>query len=112
MLRPCTACTRHVRAEEAVCPFCAATIEAAPSAATNLGLRLPRAARAALGAAAVVAIAGCGGSSTQTQDASGSGAGAGATSSASATAADTSKPPPDDINMAKPYGAPPPPPMV
>lgn len=110
MLRPCTTCTRHVRAEESVCPFCAAAFDAAPAAAGELGLRLPRAARAALGAAAVVAIAGCGGSNTQTQDASGSGNGTTATSSATATATVTA--PPDDVNMAKPYGAPPPPPMV
>ncbi len=115
-LRPCSECLRHVRGDEAVCPFCQASLVLAPDAGSDLGARLPRAARAALGAAAVVAIAGCGGSTTKTTDANQTTETTVTVSTSTATTTATAEPTatamPDDMNMAKPYGAPPVPRMV
>ncbi len=58
-LVPCVACGRHVRSNEAACPFCGGEI-AKPKAAPRLPTsRLGRAALFAFGAT-VVAAAGCG----------------------------------------------------
>ncbi len=64
-LLPCPSCTRHVRASEEACPFCAAVLpQALPASALprSPGARLSRAALYALGAAAA-AVAACGGQS-------------------------------------------------
>ena len=82
-LRPCGACSRHVRADETRCPFCEAELDAAPPPLATPAGRLGRAALMAVGvtvgvtvaAATVTTVTGCGG-----------------------------KP---DPNHAKPYGAPP-----
>lgn len=82
-LRPCGACSRHVRADESRCPFCEAELEAAPPPPGSPVGRLGRAALMAVGvtvgvgvaAATVTSISGCGGKR--------------------------------DGNHAKPYGAPP-----
>ena len=72
--------------------------------------------RAALGAAAVVAIAGCGGSTTKTTDANQTTETTVTVSTSTATTTATAEPTAtamhDDMNMAKPYGAPPVPRMV
>jgi hypothetical protein len=55
-LRPCSSCSRHVRANEETCPFCAASLptDTSPPAAPHE--RLGRAARVALGSAAAVVL--------------------------------------------------------
>ncbi len=82
MLRPCTACLRHVRVSETTCPFCAAELPAPAVSLTATSARLGRAAAfvagAALVASAVTATSGCG-----------------------------DRPKPKDPNTQKPYGAPP-----
>jgi hypothetical protein len=50
-LIPCPACQRHVRAEEKVCPFCAARISESGASTSAV---------AGVAAAAVLALAGCG----------------------------------------------------
>lgn len=81
MLRPCPDCQRHVRSEEARCPFCDAALPSAPAPQPSNTARLGRAAAFVAGAAIVagaVTAAGCG-----------------------------DRPPPKDPNTQKPYGAPP-----
>ena len=105
-LRPCTGCSRHVRAGEARCPFCDAALAVAHAAPTPPNLRLSRAARMAFGAAVATGatIAGC---------ASGTGpvggdAGIKADSASPLDAGpDVVAPPFDSGGPAKPYGAPP-----
>jgi hypothetical protein len=67
-LVPCTACQRHVRVNDAICPFCAA---AQPARAARLREPLPvglkRAALFALGASLGAAPA-CGGENEDTTD--------------------------------------------
>jgi hypothetical protein len=55
-MRPCPGCRRHVRADEATCPFCAAVIDARGAVAPR-SARMTRAAVFVAGAA----LAGCGG---------------------------------------------------
>jgi hypothetical protein len=86
-LLPCSACSRHVRADEATCRFCGAPIDARflPPDTTR---RLGRAAVFAFGA--TVAVAAC--SSEVVIDADDAGAGPGAgpgTSSSSSSSAST-----------------------
>lgn len=105
-LHPCPQCSRHVRADEARCPFCDNPIAVEERAPAAPGARLGRAALMAFGTAVVAAtaVASCGGAQ-----------------SGSATGGSTAQDggpvePPDDraeerdtdySNMAKPYGAPP-----
>jgi hypothetical protein len=59
-LRPCKSCSRHVRADEARCPFCSAELETALPQAFIDG-RLSRAAIMAVGTAlAAGTLGGCG----------------------------------------------------
>ena len=64
-LLPCPSCTRHVRASETACPFCAAALVARVTStpARSPNKRLSRAALFALGASAA-AVAACSGSVT------------------------------------------------
>lgn len=114
-LRPCSACARHVRANEAACPFCAAPLTIEASAPTPPHERLGRAARIALGGVAAVAlVAGCepnpsvapayGGPPIPTATVDPADAG---TPTGNAVKKPPPPPPPDDGNMQKPYGAPP-----
>jgi hypothetical protein len=72
-LRPCGACSRHVRADETRCPFCEAALEAAPPAPAATAGRLGRAALMAVGvtvatvaaASTVTSISACGGRNIQ-----------------------------------------------
>lgn len=79
-LRPCSGCSRHVRANVTVCPFCDAALVIEEPRQVVANERLGRAARMALGSAAALAI--------------------------SVTACDSNKPPANE-NIAMPYGAPP-----
>ena len=82
-LVPCTACQRHVRASETVCPFCATALDPAHAAAPALPTqRLGRAALFAFGAtlAASLTAVGCGG---DTDDGKGGGGGDGGSSAGS-----------------------------
>jgi hypothetical protein len=55
VLRPCTACARHVRASESSCPFCGAKLDAFPVRnGAPLGERPTRAALLFAGMATVV----------------------------------------------------------
>ena len=66
-LLPCPRCRRHVRADEARCPFCAGDLSLATQASATRVPRLPRAAMflfAASTAVAGTAIAGCSSSDT------------------------------------------------
>jgi hypothetical protein len=73
-LHPCPGCKRHVRAEEARCPFCGGALPA-PRAASSLPRALGRMSRAALfaataaGATLAGAAAGCDGDSPGGADA-------------------------------------------
>jgi hypothetical protein len=59
-LRPCSGCNRHVRSEEARCPFCDAEIAAVLRPSPVPSGRIGRAALMAFGAAlATASIAGC-----------------------------------------------------
>lgn len=63
-LVPCPDCARHVRAREACCPFCRATIPASlrdAVAPRPPAVRLGRAALLALGTGAATVAAACGG---------------------------------------------------
>jgi hypothetical protein len=66
-LRPCPACSRHVRASEPACPFCERELDAAfrsvPSPRAPAVARLSRAALFAIGAGGVAAGTGCGSTS-------------------------------------------------
>jgi len=105
-LRPCSSCSRHVRADETRCPFCEATLAIDTNPPPVPSKRLGRAARMAFGAAVTTgAIVACGGGQPA-KDASNTGAGASSSSaSATTTATTTATETPPDI--AKPYGAPP-----
>jgi hypothetical protein len=59
-LEPCPGCRRHVRVDDASCPFCATALGATGEARVLSSPRLTRAAVFA-GAALVSATAGCGG---------------------------------------------------
>jgi|LNFM01.1.fsa_nt_gb hypothetical protein len=59
-LQPCRECGRHVRASESACPFCGASVSAAPAPALPQA-RLTRAALVAFGLA--VTATACGGGS-------------------------------------------------
>ena len=122
-LRPCPQCSRHVRSDEARCPFCDSDCSvgasdqapAAPSPSTRLG----RAALMAFGTAVVAATtaASCGG--TQGSDPQAGNATGGSTEQdgGSGEASAPLSPYPEDYrrrggdddpsNWAKPYGAPP-----
>jgi hypothetical protein len=66
-LRPCPACSRHVRVKEGACPFCGVSLEPSFSAAPAPlppSRRLSRAALIALGAGSLALAPGCGESST------------------------------------------------
>lgn len=79
-LRPCPACTRHVRVSETACPFCGGTLPSEFGAAVSLRPPPPRgisrAARYAVSATSIavagiagVPVAGCSSSSGNGQDA-------------------------------------------
>jgi len=57
-LAPCIQCQRHVKASEAVCPFCAAVL---PQAAPSLPVARKRTSRAAMVLAAITVAASAGG---------------------------------------------------
>ena len=70
-LVPCTDCQRHIRIDEAGCPFCGASLPTdLPPVVAAPKARLGRAALFAFGAAAVgvVAVGGCGDDSTVALD--------------------------------------------
>jgi len=72
----CPACARHVRASEAVCPFCASAVPDAMRASTPRRPpteRLSRAAMYAFGVGGLAVAAACCSSSTKTPDDSGAG---------------------------------------
>jgi hypothetical protein len=104
-LRPCPACSRHVRAAELCCPFCDAALDAVTSKAGAPPARLGRAALLAFGAAAATALAGaaCGSGTPPTGD-GGIGEGGLADAGLDSGSIDTGF---DTGNIAKPYGAPP-----
>jgi hypothetical protein len=62
-LHPCESCARHIRATEAACPFCGATVTevAAPTARGSIARPMSRAALLFMGATTTI---GCGSSST------------------------------------------------
>ena len=85
-LRPCTDCQRHVRGDEARCPFCDADLGAmTPAASKASGTPLTRAA-IIFGAATVVAACTSGGPDTPGQTSSSGGSSSGNTSSSSGAA--------------------------
>ena len=73
-LFPCPACVRHVRVDEAVCPFCSASLADVerPVARRGPGVRLSRAARFAFGVGTLSVACGTGGQNGEVQDASSS----------------------------------------
>jgi hypothetical protein len=91
-LRPCSGCSRHVRANATACPFCAAALAIEPAPPAGPHERLGRAARMAFGGAAIaISVAGC-------------------EKSAKENIAMPYGAPPDPsakVNIAMPYGAPP-----
>jgi hypothetical protein len=109
-LRPCPQCSRHVRADEARCPFCDREIGVEERAPAAPSARLGRAALMAFGTAVVAAtaVASCGGAQ--------SGSSTGGSTTQDGGPGEPPPPPPDDrgrggdndpSNWAKPYGAPP-----
>jgi hypothetical protein len=88
---PCSSCERHIRASEAECPFCGASLDFAPLPARAPRPNIRRAALIALGTALAGAPLGCGdtdedGGSGGAADASaGSGGAAGASGSGGAS---------------------------
>jgi hypothetical protein len=76
-LRPCSGCSRHVRANEPACPFCHARVELADiqADASAVGpVAGARVTRAALVFAGATVIAACGGSKEDTSTSSASSA--------------------------------------
>lgn len=67
-LVPCPECNRHVRRNEAECPFCGASVLAAIAAIPERAMPTARLSRSALAAFAAVSVgaAGCGGSEVGT----------------------------------------------
>jgi len=99
-LVPCPGCTRHVRALEVSCPFCAATLgDATPLPAARPARRLGRLAMFTFGAtlaASSVAVAGCGDDAEEPQQEATSGSEDGTTTP---PADDGTTTPPDDSSM-------------
>jgi len=56
-LVPCPACSRHVRASDAACPFCAAPVDRAPIERASVGVAVGTRAQLFLGALTVAAVA-------------------------------------------------------
>ena len=115
-LRPCSVCSRHVRAEATRCPFCDQALDLAPPLPAVPSPRIGRAARMAFGALSACAasnLAGCSSGTGPVGDAGGGETSAVADGSSHADAGtdsgvDTGTPQPfDSGNIAKPYGAPP-----
>jgi hypothetical protein len=112
-LEPCPGCRRHVRVDEAACPFCGGAIAVSGGAPRTLGAgRLTRA--AVFAGAAATAIAGCGGK--QKTDGTGTGTGSENVENTVVDAGpgEVVAPPdaapyvePPDHNIPMPYGAPP-----
>ena len=99
-LQPCPQCRRHVRSDEATCPFCAVSLRPAPAPALPVG----RLARAAVFASAALASA-CGSAQTKPDQPTNESAAADAgPADASAPAVNTPVP---DHDVPMPYGAPP-----
>ena len=103
-LVPCNTCRRHVRLDEASCPFCGGAVPAAIASPETSTPRLGRAALAALGAIGVgLGLAGCptpmatlyGGPPTPRPE---------PTTSTSASASDSTAPAASEVAI---YGAPP-----
>jgi hypothetical protein len=69
-LRPCLGCSRHVRANEAACPFCATPRAELADEERVLSPLAGRVTRAAIVFAGATAIAACGGSKDDTSSAS------------------------------------------
>jgi hypothetical protein len=91
-LVPCAGCGRHVKADDAACPFCGgAPIE--PHARSLPSARLGRAATFAFGAALAAATTGCSGSHRPSDD--------------GGTEQEDAGPVRPDAAIAPPYGAPP-----
>ncbi|HEX7671432.1 MAG TPA: hypothetical protein VF395_17685, partial [Polyangiaceae bacterium] len=67
-LVPCPECNRHVRRNEAECPFCGASVLVAIAATPERAMPTARLSRSALVAFAAVSVgaAGCGGSEVAT----------------------------------------------
>lgn len=101
-LQPCPSCSRHVRATEVVCPFCAASIALQPLSSPVVSERLGRAALFAFGAAMATNVAACSMSSTPAVD-------SGAPVDANATPVDSGRDAAGnpDAGVSPPYGAPP-----
>ncbi len=97
-LLPCPSCSRHVRLQEAACPFCAQSVQfdhVPPAVSVAQTARLSRTARVALGAALAATVPACGGSATPPDSPQ--------------PAPTTTAPPDDDGAPAAEYGAPMPP---
>lgn len=59
-LAPCPSCRRHVKLDEAVCPFCRASFETAPTPTSGDGVRrMHRVAAIALAAGVTTSAASC-----------------------------------------------------
>ena len=97
-LRPCPACARHVRADDARCPFCDGVLEVAHATSASRP-RLSRAAQRAFGSAIAVSIVGC--------SSGGAGEVDSGTTDAAASDATSSDTGTRDDAIAMPYGAPP-----
>jgi hypothetical protein len=88
-LIPCAACSRHVKASDAECPFCRASMLTVSAPATTPYRRMAAAAAVAAG---VVALTGCGSSS------------GGSASGDDASTADDASPFGDDASVGTFYG--------
>jgi uncharacterized membrane protein YgcG len=112
-LRPCTACSRHVRITDGECPFCGVANESAKTAPVDLGKPLSRAAVVFFGATALAACTGGPNDPTSSSSSSsGNSSGGGNTSSSSGTSgsgtSSGTNPEPDPDPMPQPaYGVPP-----
>lgn len=108
-LLPCTACARHVRAHEPLCPFCGTARHA--SAATSPHEGPTRLSRAALLLGASLGLAGCPAPATPTAPTTPTvtpDAGAAPTPPPRTNPNAVAQPPQDPGSMAEVYGAPPP----
>ncbi len=107
MLKPCRACARLVRAADAACPFCGASVRdvAAPPVVRG------RSTRAAAIAAVALGVAACGGATEPTND-GGTAADASVDAAKDAAPKDAAPDAPKDagagdVVVVPPYGVPP-----
>jgi hypothetical protein len=104
-LVPCPSCSRHVRATESTCPFCATSLAIDPPAPAVIGERLGRAALFAFGAALATNAAACGTATVPPGDDAAVHGDAGPPADAGT---DAFVPPSPDSGFFPPYGTPPP----